>query len=90
MLSRHRLQKPIAPVPAYTEAARRRGVSGTVVLRCIFAADGTVKHFLIIGGLPYGLTEQAIAAAQRIKFIPAMLDGKPVSTFIQLEYNFHL
>jgi len=78
------------PEPVYTEAARRRGITGTVVLRCIFAADGTVKHFLIISALPYGLTEQAIAAAQRIKFIPAMLDAKPVSMFIQLEYNFNL
>jgi hypothetical protein len=37
-----------------------------------------------------GLTEQAIKAARRIKFIPATKDGQPVSTYIQLEYNFNL
>jgi hypothetical protein len=40
--------------------------------------------------LPYGLTEAAIAAARQIKFEPATLDGKPVSMFMQLEYNFNL
>ena len=76
------------PEPQYTYDARAMGVTGTVVLRCIFTADGAVKHFLIVRGLPAGLTEQAISAARRIKFVPAMKDGRPVSTFIQLEYNF--
>ncbi len=76
--------------PAYTENARNRRVTGTVILRCILAADGTVKHPLIIEGLPDGLTEASIAAVQRIKFTPALLDGKPVSTFVQIEYHFHL
>ncbi len=78
------------PEPSYTEAARTNGVTGTVVLRCIFTADGAVKHFLIVRALPFGLTEQSIKAAQRIKFVPAMIDGRPVSMYIQLEYNFNL
>jgi TonB family protein len=78
------------PEPIYTEAARRNGVIGTVALRCVFAADGTVKHFLVLSMLPLGLTEQAIKAAKKIKFVPAMIDGRPVSMYIQLEYNFNL
>ncbi len=78
------------PAPSYTEVARANGVSGVVILRCVFAADGTVKHFLVIAGLPLGLTEAAINAAKKIKFAPATIDGQPVSMFIQLEYNFHL
>ena len=76
------------PEPQYTSEARAMGVTGTVVLRCIFTADGAVRHFLIVRGLPAGLTEQAISAARRIKFVPATKDGRPVSTFIQLEYRF--
>jgi len=76
------------PEPAYTNEARAAGVTGTVVLRCIFTADGAVSHFLIVRGLPAGLTEQAINAARRIKFLPATKDGRPVSTYIQLEYSF--
>lgn len=78
------------PEPAYTEAARVNGVTGTVVLRCIFSADGVVRHFLIISALPLGLTEQAIKAGRRIKFVPATFEGHPVSMYVQLEYNFNL
>ena len=78
------------PEPAYTEDARRTQVIGTVVLRAVFTAEGTVRHFLVIQGLPHGLTEAAISAARKIKFSPAAIDGRPVSMFIQLEYNFNL
>jgi TonB family protein len=78
------------PEPIYTERARSEQVEGTIVLRCVFASDGTVKHILVIEALPAGLTEQAIAAAKQIKFIPATRDGKPVSMWMQLEYNFNL
>jgi hypothetical protein len=40
--------------------------------------------------LPFGLTERAIAAARQIKFVPAIKGGRPVSVFMQLEYNFNL
>ena len=78
------------PEPSYTESARRAQVTGTVVLRAVFAADGGVRNILVIEGLPNGLTERAIAAARLIRFTPAMIDGKAVSMFIQLEYNFNL
>ena len=78
------------PEPQYTNDARAMGVTGTVVLRCIFTADGAVKHFLVVRGLPAGLTEQSISAARRIKFVPATKDGRAVSTFMQLEYRFNL
>ena len=78
------------PEPSYTAAARRAQVTGTVVLRAVFAADGSVRNILVIEGLPNGLTERAISAARLIRFTPATIDGKPVSMFIQLEYNFNL
>jgi TonB family protein len=78
------------PEPVYTQAARNEQITGTVVLRCVFAADGTVKHILVVQALPNGLTQQSIAAAKRIRFIPAMINGKPVSMWMQLEYNYNL
>lgn len=76
--------------PQYTEEARRAQVSGTVVLRGVFAADGTVQNMLVLRSLPHGLTEAAVRAARRIKFVPATKDGRPVSQIIQIEYNFNL
>jgi TonB family protein len=78
------------PEPQYADEARRKQITGTVVLQAIFAANGRVLGIRPVKGLPYGLTEQAIDAARHIRFVPAMKDGRPVSLFIQLEYNFNL
>jgi TonB family protein len=78
------------PEPQYTDDARRAALTGTVVLKVVFASSGTVTNIRTVSPLPYGLTEQAIAAARNIKFIPAVKDGKYVSMWYQLEYNFNL
>lgn len=78
------------PEPQYTEDARKNQITGTVVLRAVFTSGGQVTNIRSVSGLPYGLTERAIAAARQIKFTPAMKDGRPVSMYIQLEYNFNL
>ena len=78
------------PEPTYTEDARRNQVTGTVMLRVVFASNGDVVQIRAVHTLPYGLTERAIAAARQIKFVPAVKGGHPVSVFMQLEYNFNL
>jgi TonB family protein len=76
--------------PQYTEEARENAVSGTVVLRAVFSASGDVTNIRVVSGLPYGLTESAVEAAREIRFSPAVKDGRPVSQYIQIEYNFNL
>ncbi len=76
--------------PRYTEQARKNAVAGTVVLRGVLSSSGEVTGLRAISGLPDGLTERALAAARRIAFIPAMKDGRFVSQYIQIEYNFNL
>lgn len=78
------------PQTEYTDEARHHRIEGKVVLRCIFAATGEVKNFHVVSGLPYGLTEAAIEAGKRIKFQPAVKDGKAVSYWMELVYNFRL
>ena len=78
------------PEPTYTEEARQNLVTGTVILRVVFAADGHVRAIHVVAGLPNGLTRRAIIASQRIKFIPATKDGRPVSMWMELQYNFNL
>lgn len=78
------------PAPGYTQRARENGTRGVVRLRVVLAADGHVRHILVVRRLPDGLTEMAIAAAQRIKFTPATIGGRPVSQFVTLEYNFYI
>ena len=78
------------PEPTYTEKARRKETTGAVILKAVFSAAGQVTNIRVVKGLPNGLTERAIDAARRIKFMPAMKDGKPVSMWMQLEYHFNL
>lgn len=78
------------PEPIYSNEARNEWINGTVVLKCLFAANGSITNIRVVQGLPKGLTERAIAAARLIKFIPATKDGSNVSMWMQLEYNFSL
>jgi TonB family protein len=78
------------PEPSYTESARNAEVQGTVVLKVVLAADGNVTNIRTVVGLPHGLTERSIEAARKIKFVPATVDGRPVSMWMQLEYNWNL
>ena len=77
------------PEPVYTDDARQNAIAGSVILKAVFTADGAVTNIKVSSGLPYGLEENAIEAAKKIRFIPAMKDGKFVSTWMQLEYNFN-
>ena len=76
--------------PTYTESARKYGVQGTVLMRAVFSSDGQVKRISVTRKLPHGLTQAAVNAARAITFTPAMKDGQPVSTWMELQYNFHL
>lgn len=78
------------PEPQYTDEARNHQITGTVVLRCVFAANGRVTNIVPTRALRYGLTRKAMNAASAIRFIPATKDGHPVSMYMQLEYNFNL
>ena len=76
------------PDAGYTDEARRNKIRGQVVLRCLFTASGEITRISVVTGLPYGLTERAIAAARLIKFEPAQLDGKKVDYPLTVVYNF--
>ena len=74
----------------YTEEARQNKVQGTVVLSAVFTSDGRVTQVRVIRGLPDGLTEKVIEAAQKIKFQPATKQGVAVTVRGQLEFTFNL
>jgi TonB family protein len=75
---------------SYTEAARSNAVEGTVTIMVIFAADGTLRHPIVLRSLHPDLDQNALRAAAKIRFIPAMKDGKTVSVIGNLEYSFNL
>jgi periplasmic protein TonB len=78
------------PQPRYTDAARTNNVQGTVTLKVTFSASGQVTGVAPVSGLPYGLTEQAIAAARQIRFEPPKRNGVPYSISKSIQYTFSI
>jgi TonB family protein len=76
------------PRPGYTEEARKNNVQGTVRLRVTFSASGQITGVSTLSGLPYGLTEKAIAAARQMTFVPKKENGRPVSVSRPVEFRF--
>lgn len=76
------------PRANYTDAARQNQVQGTVTLRVTFLASGQIGSISPVNGLPYGLTEQAIAAARSMRFEPQMVNGQPATVTKQVQYSF--
>jgi len=78
------------PKPSYTREARRNGVQGFVTLKVLLSARGKVARVRVVKGLPAGLTENAIRAACKIEFKPAMKNRQAVSQWVTVEYVFRL
>lgn len=74
--------------PRYTEEARRNRTSGTVIVEMVLRASGEVTDIVVIRGLPHGLNDSAVRAAQETKFEPALKDDRKVSQYLRVEYGF--
>jgi protein TonB len=78
------------PKPSYTKEARRNGVQGFVTLKVLLSGRGKITRIRVVKGLPAGLTENAIRAACKMEFKPAMKDGQPAAQWVTAEYVFRL
>lgn len=66
------------------------GYGYTVVLKAILHSTGKVTNIRIVEGRSEdAVTQAAIKAARKIVFEPAIKDGRYVSQWVQLEYNFY-
>jgi TonB family protein len=78
------------PRPDYTEDGRKHGIEGEVTLEVTFTSAGQVLVVRVVRGLGYGLDEQAIRAAQQIRFKPAQLGGQPIDSRAVVHIIFEL
>jgi len=74
--------------PVMTPEAREHEVQGQVKLEAVLCRNGRVTDIRVIEGLPYGMTEKAVAAALTTKFEPAEMNGQFVSQKIGFEFVF--
>ncbi|MFZ0955573.1 MAG: energy transducer TonB [Candidatus Sulfotelmatobacter sp.] len=68
------------PNPAYTDEARNLKLQGEVLLEVMFGANGSLHVNRVVRGLGHGLDETAIAAANKMRFKPAMRAGLAVDS----------
>jgi TonB family protein len=68
------------PQPVYTDEARSLKLEGEVLLEVMFGANGMLHVNRVVRGLGHGLDEAAIAAANKMRFKPAMRIGQPVDS----------
>jgi TonB family protein len=78
------------PNPLYTDEARNLKLEGEVLLEVMFGANGQLHVNRVVRGLGHGLDETAIAAANKIRFKPAMRAGQPMDSIAIVHVVFQL
>jgi TonB family protein len=78
------------PNPVYTDEARALKLEGEVLLEVSFSANGSLHVNRVVRGLGHGLDEAAIAAANKIRFKPALRYGTPVDSTAVVHVMFQL
>jgi periplasmic protein TonB len=74
----------------YTEDARRRGITGDVVLEIVVRRDGSVGDVTVLQGLGAGLDQRAVAAVRQWRFSPARRRGEAVDVIVEVAVEFTL
>ncbi|HKP87963.1 MAG TPA: TonB family protein [Blastocatellia bacterium] len=75
--------------PEYPEVAKRRGISGAVVVLATVDEQGKVIEALTLCGNEI-LAAAAIEAARKWRFTPTLLNGQPVKVVGTIEFYFNL
>jgi TonB family protein len=78
------------PNPTYTDEARSLKLEGEVLLEVSFSANGTLHVNRVVRGLGHGLDEAAVAAANKIRFKPALRFGTPVDSTAVVHVMFQM
>lgn len=74
----------------YTDDARRKNITGEVVLEIVIRRDGSVGDVKLLRGLNAGLDQRAIEAVRQWRFAPARLKGTPVDVAVEVSVEFKL
>jgi TonB family protein len=73
--------------PEYPKVARQIGASGVVEIEATVGVDGRLKNPKVLKGNQM-LQKAAIDAVLQWKYKPALLNGKPVESPVQIKLNF--
>jgi TonB family protein len=78
------------PTPVYTQEARSLKIEGEVLLEVVLQASGNLHVVRVVHGLGHGLDDNAVKAAEQIRFKPATRNGQPADSTVVLHIIFQL
>jgi TonB family protein len=78
------------PTPVYTQEARNLRIQGEVLLEVVLQASGNLRVVRVVRGLGHGLDDNAVKAAEQIRFKPATRNGQPADSTVVLHIIFQL
>jgi TonB family protein len=78
------------PKPVYTQEARELRLEGEVLVEVVFGANGQLHVIRVDRGLGHGLDQSAVAAANQMRFKPALRNGVPVDSTAIVHVLFEL
>ena len=77
-------------VPASNDYAQKSEVAGVASYKVILDPQGKILAVAVYRPIGFGLDENAVAAIQKSTFAPAIKDGKPVPSVIDVAVNFRI
>jgi len=75
--------------PTYPEAAKAKGVEGTVLLNVVIGLDGRILKAVVVSGPPE-LAQSALDAISQWEYAPTLLNGKPVFVITKISAEYRL
>jgi hypothetical protein len=78
------------PKPTYTDSARTANKEGRIYATVEFRADGTIGAVLVDPRLDRSLAVNVANVIAKIKFVPAEIDGKPITVTKHVHYEFDI
>jgi protein TonB len=76
-------------IPAYPQEARAAGKTGTVILKVVILADGSVGSVQVMRG-EEPFVAAALAAVKHWKYTPAQYKGQPITVYRIIQIPFKL
>ncbi|MGA8938223.1 MAG: energy transducer TonB [Acidobacteriaceae bacterium] len=74
--------------PEFSNEARDLKISGSLLVGLYVDDSGAIKDEWLLGGLGYGLDEEAALAVSKYKFGPATCHDKPLATILYVNVTF--
>jgi len=76
--------------PIYPDPARIKRIQGLVILEATITTDGRVEELQVLRSPSSLLSDAAIAAVSKWRYLPATLNRLPVKVFLTVTVDFRL